>query len=139
MKEWLIKGRTKLVRDAKYRIDWNKKCASQGEDAVKQFLFSTKEYILWHEQYALPVYPKLYVDFLSHTPPLAIEIQSKVHDSYVKFFHKNRIGYKNSIMRDEKKYQVLQENGYKLIEIYHPDDIPNLSVDWFIKEHGIVL
>ena len=58
---------------------------------------------------------------------MAVEVHGPQHESFNKFFHKNsRAAYLDSIKRDAKKAEWLENNNFIFIEIYDKD-IDNLS------------
>jgi len=130
---WLVNGRERYHADRKYRINWSKKAPSNGSQYVKDFIRYNFGNDIWFEEYRVPG-TLLKIDFLNATRCFAIEFHGKQHEEYSKFFHRSRAGYRNSIKRDIKKAEFLQNNKYKLIEIYE-EDLP-LSLSLFIS-HGI--
>ena len=135
MKWTLPNGKSVYKNDFKFLIDWNsKKRSSKGEKAVKQFLFDNCPNHVIYEEYVLP-FRRLRVDFLDTTKKIAIEHQGKQHNNYVEHFHKNRTGYYRSIQRDTLKLEMLELNGYTLVETYD-DDLP-LTKKFFLDKYNI--
>ena len=76
---------------------------------------------------------------INFTKKVAIEVQGKQHYSFNKFFHANsRMKYLASIKRDSQKYQWLEMNGIKLIEILE-DEVDILSKKFFYDKFDLVL
>jgi hypothetical protein len=130
---WKIGNKTKRFHNSKkYLINWNKPAPSIGAQRVKDFLKKEMNVLgldQWYEEYRLPG-TKLFVDFLNLGRKVAIEYNDHSehghHSHFNKFFHKNRIGFLNSIKRDVKKAQILEDNGILLMEIYE-EDLDNLE------------
>jgi very-short-patch-repair endonuclease len=79
------------------------------------------------------------VDMMNATKKIAIEVNGAQHSNYNKFFHANsRINYLNSIKRDFKKLEWLEQNNYNLIEVNY-DEVDSLSKDFFKKKFKIDL
>jgi hypothetical protein len=76
---------------------------------------------------------------INFTKKVAIEVQGKQHYSFNKFFHANsRMKYLASIKRDSQKYQWLETNNIKLIEVLE-DEVDNLSKKFFYDKFDLVL
>jgi len=121
----------------KYRIDWDR-VVSKPQKAVKDFL-----YRYWHgkvilEEFRMPG-DRLRFDIVNLHDHIIIEVSpKKVHGTYNKFFHKDRIGYANSIKRDMYKFKWAEENDFVLVEIFD-EDIPKLSREWFREKYEVEL
>jgi very-short-patch-repair endonuclease len=57
----------------------------------------------------------LKIDFLSREAKIAIEIQSKLHDEYIEYFHRNIENFIVYQERDRLKKDYLIKNGYEVI------------------------
>ncbi|MEK6878949.1 MAG: hypothetical protein AABY22_05040 [Nanoarchaeota archaeon] len=138
MKWILLNNRIINVNDSKYKIDWDKPSKSGEQFKVKQFLKQYCKNHIIYEEYLLPRSGNLRVDFLNSTQKWAIEHQGVAHESYNSFFHKNsRLNFLQRIKNDVKKREILEKNGYIVIETI-TDDLP-LSYDFFIGKFGIYL
>ena len=138
MRLYNIHGRLQKRSVAKYLINWNKKSRSKIQFRVKKFLEPFwKAHVVYEE---FPVYgSRMSVDILNATKKLAIEVQGKQHSEFNKFFHKNsRLKYLESIKRDIKKAEWLENNGYTLIEI-EEHEVESLTRTFFKKQFGIKL
>lgn len=133
---WLVNNKERWHSDKKYRIKWEKKAPSKGAQEVKTFIKDNFPNDIWYEEYRVPG-TLLKIDFLNATRRFAIEFHGEQHDNYSSFFHGSRAGYRNSIKRDIKKAQFLQNNNYKLIEIYE-EDLP-LSKEFFTNNEIFVV
>lgn len=122
--------------DSKYLIDWTKAAPSKGAQVVKVFLQANYSKHIIYEEYFLPK-TKLRVDFLVPGKKMAIEFDGIQHSNFNKHFHRNRIGYLNSIGRDTKKEEYLEWNGYRVVRITE-DDLDKLSVEWLRDNWGII-
>ena len=121
-----IHGRPRSKMVSRYLIDWDKKSKSKIQFKVKQFLKTYWENHIVYEEF--PVYgTRMKVDFINVTKKMAVEVHGPQHESCNKFFHKNsRAAYLDSIKRDAKKAEWLENNNFIFIEIYDKD-IDNLS------------
>lgn len=130
-------GKNIWINDKKYVIDWDKPSRSKQQFKVKQFL---RKYCLKHlmyEEYPVPG-TLLKCDFLNSSQRWILEHQGIGHD-YNKWVHQgSRLRYLRSIKNDMKKREILELNGYKVIETF-PDDLDNLSYDFFVEKFGIYL
>lgn len=130
----LISTSGKLVskRVYKYLIDWDGKSRSKIQFKVKQFLRPFWIGAMVYEEF--PVYgSQLKVDFFNASSKIIVEVNGRQHYDYVKFFHKNRFGFKDHIKRDVKKYEWAKANDIQFIEI-NEDEIPKLSKQ-FMKDN----
>jgi hypothetical protein len=112
-----IKGRQRKVYPSKYKIEWDKQKASLPQYRAKKFL---KEFWLGDsvcEEFVIPG-SRLRVDLINFSKMIAVEVSGQQHESFSKFFHKNRIGFIKSIKRDFQKIKWLEINNIKLVEIY---------------------
>ena len=76
---------------------------------------------------------------INFTRKIAVEVQGEQHYSFNKFFHANsRMKYLDSIKRDSQKYQWLEMNNIKLIEVLQ-DEVDNLSKKFFYDKFDLVL
>ena len=121
-----IHGRPRSKMVSRYLIDWDKKSKAKIQFNVKQFLKTYWENHIVYEEF--PVYgTRMKVDFINVTKKMAVEVHGPQHESFNKFFHKNsRAAYLDSIKRDAKKAEWLENNNFIFIEIYDKD-IDNLS------------
>ena len=126
MKLYDISGKLRYKSVQKYRIDWEAECRSNLQYEVKQFF---KPY--WYGQICYEEFPvygtRMKVDLINMTKRIAVEVQGAQHDSFNKFFHNNsRANYLSSIKRDYDKRVWLENNNFKVLEIFE-EDLPSLS------------
>ena len=117
---WLVNNKLRWHFDRKYKINWFKKSPSEISQQFKNFLFKHCKNNCLYEEYRIPGC-LLRIDFLDATKKIAYEINGSQHESFNKFFFKNKLGYLNSIKRDIKKQSYLEKNGYKFVEIFETD------------------
>jgi very-short-patch-repair endonuclease len=116
----------------KYLVDWDKPCKSKVQSKVKQFFRQHWSTHIVVEEF--PVFGTLMrCDLINLTKKIAIETHGMQHDKFVKHFHKTKTGFKNSIKRDLKKHEWLQQNGFELIEIFE-NEIHFLNEEWLLKK-----
>ena len=136
---WL-NNKDKLVwrNDSKYRIKWNESSRSKEQTKLKQFLYQYWKNDIVFEEYLLP-FCLLRADFLNVNKKIAIEhMGTGCHNEYNKFFFKNRTDYLGSIKRDIKKIEILQKNGFTVLETF-TKDLDKLSYQFFIDVYDIYL
>ncbi len=136
MKLYDIKGRLVNKSVSKYRVDWEGKCRSNIQFEVKQF-FKT----FWYGQICyeeLPVYgTRMKVDLINMTKRIAVETQGAQHESFNKFFHNNsRANYLRSITRDYDKIVWLENNNFKILEIFE-EDLASLSRKYILDKFEV--
>jgi hypothetical protein len=114
-----------------YLIDWQLPCKSKAQTNVKKFFEAH-----WHTHIVCEEFPvlgsRMRCDLINLTKKIAVETHGQQHDKFVPFFHKNRTAFKKSFKRDLQKYNWLEANGFKVIEIFD-NEIANLSTEW-LKE-----
>lgn len=128
-------GRTKNISLKKYKIDWDKESKSKFQFNIKQFF---KQY--WGSDNCVEEFPvlgtKLNCDFINFDKMIAVEADGNFHNTFSKFHHKNRLGFLNSLKRDQKKDDWLNKNGFFIIRI-NENDFKNLSFDWISETFNI--
>jgi hypothetical protein len=138
MRLYNIRGRLTNKNVSSCIIDWEANSRSKIQKQVKDFLRVFWSGCIVYEEF--PVYgTRLKVDILNASRMQAVEVHGDQHIKFNKFFHNNsRENYLNSISRDTQKYEWLEANGFKLIEIYQKD-IKKLSKNWFEDSFGVLL
>ena len=121
MKLYDIKGRLVNKSVTKYRIKWDGECRSNFQYEVKQFF---KKF--WYGQICYEEFPvygtRMKVDLINMTKRIAVEVQGAQHEQFNKFFHNNsRANYLKSITRDHDKIAWLENNNFKVLEIFEAD------------------
>ena len=136
MKLYDIKGRLVNKSVSKYRVDWEGKCRSNIQFEVKQF-FKT----FWYGQICYEEFPvygtRMKVDLINITKRIAVETQGAQHESFNKFFHNNyRANYLRSITRDYDKIVWLENNNFKILEIFE-EDLASLSRKYILDKFEV--
>ena len=136
MKLYDIKGRLVNKSVSKYRVDWEGKCRSNIQFEVKQF-FKT----FWYGQICYEEFPvygtRMKVDLVNMTKRIAVETQGAQHESFNKFFHNNsRANYLRSITRDYDKIVWLENNNFKILEIFE-QDLASLSRKYILDKFEV--
>lgn len=121
MKLYDIRGRLINKSVTKYRIKWDGECRSNFQYEVKQFF---KKF--WYGQICYEEFPvygtRMKVDLINMTKRIAVEVQGAQHEQFNKFFHNNsRANYLKSITRDHDKIVWLENNNFKVLEIFEAD------------------
>jgi len=116
-----IKGKLINKSVTKYRIKWDGECRSNFQYEVKQFF---KKF--WYGQICYEEFPvygtRMKVDLINMTKRIAVEVQGAQHEQFNKFFHNNsRANYLKSITRDHDKIVWLENNNFKILEIFDAD------------------
>ena len=71
------------------------------------------------------------------TKRIAVEAQGAQHEEFNKFFHNNsRANYLRSITRDHDKRVWLENNDFKVLEVFE-DDLPSLSKKYILDKFEI--
>lgn len=65
----------------------------------------------------------LFLDFFIPTIDLAIEVHGAQHYEYIPFFHKNKMGFAKSLVRDNDKIQWCLKNDIDLVILKYSEDI----------------
>lgn len=135
MRLFNVQGKLVSKNVNKYLIKWDGLSPSKLQFNVKQFLKTYwKGHIVFEEFICYGT--RLRVDFLNATRKISIEVNGSQHDKFNKFFHQNRGNFLQSIKRDMQKYEWLQKNEFKIIEL-DENDIFNLSREYILKKFNI--
>ena len=136
MKLYDIKGRLVNKSVSKYRINWEGKCRSNLQFEVKQFFKTFWSGQICYEEF--PVYgTRMKVDLINMTKRIAVETQGAQHESFNKFFHNNsRANYLRSITRDYDKVVWLENNDFKVLEIFE-EDLASLSKKYILDKFEV--
>ncbi len=138
MKWKKLNGRETSVNIQKYRINWDKKSASNLQQKVKDFLAQYWKNQIVCEEFRIPS-TKYRVDFVNFNKRIAVEVDGQQHGKFVPFFHGNRThGFRKQILRDISKQEHLESNGIKVLTINH-DEVDKISLDFFQKTFNINL
>jgi hypothetical protein len=128
MKFKSISGKNVNKSIGKYLVDWDKPCKSKVQTSVKNFFFP-----FWKSHIVVEEFPvvgtRMRCDLINFTKKIAVETHGLQHDRFVKHFHKTRTGFKKSVKRDISKYSWLEQNGFKVIEIFE-NEVPSLTTSW---------
>ena len=136
MKLYDIKGRLVNKSVTKYRFIWEADCRSKFQYEVKQF-FKT----FWYGQICYEEFPvygtRMKVDLINMTKRIAVESHGAQHESFNKFFHNNsRANYLRSITRDYDKIVWLENNDFKVLEIFE-EDLASLSKKYIMEKFEV--
>lgn len=119
----------------RWRINWDKKCRSNFQFGIKQWL---KPYWRNHvclEEFVIPG-SRLSCDLVNLTKRVVVEMNGVQHDEYNKHFHNgSRANFLSQIKRDQAKRGWCESNGFLLVEIL-PQDLP-LSVEFFLERFNL--
>lgn len=132
-----IKGRPTKITHTKYSIKWDNPSRSIAQFNTKQFF---KNYWLTDvvcEEFKIPG-SKLRIDLINFTKKIVVETSGRQHEKFVKFFHKNRVGFLKSIKRDFKKINWIESNGFTFLEIYD-SEVKDLSADFLAEKFNLIL
>ena len=128
-------GRKKtLAKASSYAIDWDGKCRSKFQMAVRDFVRPSWESDVVFEEFRI-VGTRLSLDIYNASKKVAIEVQGRQHNEFVEFFQKSRANYLDQLKRDEKKLTFCNMNDITLIEIY---DIKECTKEFF-ESKGVYL
>lgn len=136
MKFLTITGKEKNVNISEYLIDWDRK-VSGPQKKVKDFLKPFWKNCVVLEEFLIPGC-LLRADIVNISKNILLEVSPAQHHEFNKHFHKNKVGYLNSIKRDFEKEQWAIKNKFTFIEILE-EDLDKLSRELFKKEFDITL
>lgn len=132
--KWITqKGNVRHLPEKKYSIDWFGNSLSVFQKSVKSFFFLHWSEDIVGEEVTLP-YTRLRVDLMNFTRKIAIECNGKFHNEHTPYFQKNVGDFWGQVSRDVLKEQLLELNGFRVIEIYEKN-MP-LTEPWIIKTFG---
>lgn len=118
----------------RYMVDWEKPSRSKFQTNVKNFL---KKY--WFQNVVFEEMPivgtRMSLDLYNANKRIAIEVQGRQHQSFVKHFHGNLLNFKYQLDRDQKKESFCSRNDITLVTIFDKDII---STKLF-EEQGVTL
>ncbi len=89
--------------------------ASSGHKKARTILNELFPFDKALEELMLPGTGKLCADFFIPTRRLMIEVHGRQHFEFVQFFHKNRVGFMMSQVRDRNKAEWCKLNDITLI------------------------
>ncbi len=136
MKFLTVKGKEKNVNISSYLIDWERK-VSAPQKKVKDFLKPYWKADVLLEEFLLPG-SLLRADLLNISRQILVEVSPAQHFEFNAHFHKNKVGYLNSIKRDFQKEEWAIANGFKFVEIID-EDMEKLSRQLFWEKFDIML
>jgi hypothetical protein len=133
-----LEGNVENIFINDYKIDWNKKSASQFQFKVKQFFkqnFSLYPYEWFEEVKCAGSLSQLRIDFMcrfknkwGETNAVFIESDGLFHIKRNNHFNPTDESYIASMERDTCKYLYCERNKIPLLRIYEDDP---LTLDWF--------
>lgn len=132
-----LKGRQRKVSYDKYLVKWDEIRGSKAQFNTKQFFKKYWIHDVVCEEFIIPG-SRLRLDLINFTKKIAIETSGAQHETFNKFFHKNRIGFIKSVKRDFQKIEWLEKNSITLIEIYD-SEVPDLSEDFLLAKFNLIL
>lgn len=132
-----IRGKLVKKNVSPYLIKWDGESKSKIQFRVKQFLKPFWYPHICYEEF--PVYGTLLkVDILNATLRVAVEVQGPQHNEFHYFHNKQPHNYLLSVKNDVTKYEWLEKNGFKVIEINY-DEIDVLTRQFFQEKFGLSL
>lgn len=118
----------------KYLIDWDAVSRSKLQKRVKDFVHKYWSNNIVFEEFPI-VGTRLTLDFYNANKKVAIEVQGRQHQKYIKFFHADRINFLHQLKRDRKKELFCKKNGIILVTIFEKEEI---STSLF-ESQGVIL
>ena len=136
MKFKTLTGKIRDVSISKYRINWENDFPSNFAGEVADFLYE-----FWKNDVVLVEFPlagtRMRYDMVNLTKRIIVEQDGRQHDSFVPYFHGNRLNYLAQIRRDLGKDKFAELNGFKMVRI-KPSDLP-LTAKFFYEKYDIIL
>lgn len=131
-----ISNKEVSLNTKKYAINWEKSGASKLEKQFRDLIYPYWKRSIVLFQCRIPG-AKLRLDFLNCNKRLAVEIDGEQHSKFVKFFHNNSLNvWKESMKRDSEKYEWLEKNNIKFVQLVK-EDLDNFSPDVIYEKFGI--
>lgn len=135
---WILSNGNKIsINVSRFIINWDSPAASKEAQKLQDFLYIHCRSHLILAEFLIPHSKKLRVDYLDLTTKVAFEHNGAQHNKMIKFYHKNQIGFLNSVKRDENKRIHLERNGFKLVET-QKEDFP-LTRQFFADNYDLYL
>ena len=102
---------------SRYPVRSRSQCKSFGQfNLGKQVQKIYGVHAVLLEEFPIPD-ERLYIDFYMPNNSIAFEFHGEQHDTFNKFFHGNKDGFKKSKSRDVRKKQWCELNNIILIEV----------------------
>lgn len=138
MKIKTIDGRPFTQNISKYLVKWDGPSLSKVQFSTKQFLKNFWSTHLVTEEQTIPA-SRLRCDFLNYTKMIAVEVDGKFHNDFSIFHHGHKNGFLDSVRRDLKKENWIENiMGFTLIRIGE-DDVKKLTRQWIIDNYNLDL
>ena len=137
MRLYTLNGKTPIYKNvSKFLVDWDGSCRSKFQKSIKDFFYEYWSSHIVYEEF--PVYgTRMKVDLVNMTKRIAVESHGAQHESFNKFFHNNsRANYLRSITRDHDKVVWLENNDFKVLEIFE-EDLPSLSKRYILEKFEV--
>lgn len=121
MKFISLSGKLRPLRNLnKYIINWDKQSRSKFQTNVKNYL---RQY--WSQNVVFEEMPivgtRMTLDLYNANKKIAIEVQGRQHQTFVKHFHGNLLNFKYQLDRDNNKEAFCAKNGITLVTIFDKD------------------
>lgn len=138
MRLYNVFGHLQNKNVSKCVIKWDSPSRSKIQFRVKQFFKPFWNSHVVYEEF--PVYgTRMKVDLINATLKVAIEVNGRQHSEFNKFFHSNsRSKYLESIKRDIKKAEWLEDNNFKLVEV-EEHEVNEMSKEFFKEKFNLAL
>ena len=102
---------------SRYPVRSRSQCKSFGQfNLGKQVQKIYGVHAVLLEEFPIPD-ERLYIDFYMPNNSIAFEFHGEQHDTFNKFFHGNKDGFKKSKSRDVRKKQWCELNNIRLVKI----------------------
>jgi hypothetical protein len=116
-----LSGRLKPLKNInRYIINWDKPSRSKFQTNVKNYL---RQY--WSQNVVFEEMPivgtRMTLDMYNANKKIAIEVQGRQHQTFVKHFHGNLLNFKYQLDRDNNKETFCTKNGITLVTIFDKD------------------
>lgn len=130
-----LSGKRKKYRNLnKYRINWDSGTRSKFQSKVKAFLKPFWKLHVVFEEFPI-IGTRMTLDLYNANKRIAIEVQGRQHQQFVKHFHGDLLNFGHQLGRDRDKERFCQMNKITLVEIFDEKEIN----EEFFKSVGIIL
>jgi hypothetical protein len=118
-----LSGRRKKYRNVhKYRIDWDGGTRSKFQSKVKGFLKPFWKLHVVFEEFPI-IGTRMTLDLYNANKRVAIEVQGRQHQEFVKHFHGDLLNFGHQLRRDAEKERFCELNNIALISIFDEKEI----------------
>lgn len=130
-----LSGKKKRYKNLrKYMIEWSGGTRSKFQSKVKSFLEPYWKHHVVFEEFPI-IGTRMTLDLYNANKKVAIEVQGRQHQQFVKHFHGDLLNYGHQLRRDGEKERFCEMNKIILVPIFSEEEINKE----FFESFGIYL